>query len=70
MTEWIPISKDLPDHAVVVLTKIDDGSGERNIQPLKRRGTLWFFPDDSMYVYYRPTHWMATRFDASEGSDA
>jgi uncharacterized protein (DUF2126 family) len=23
-----------------------------------RRGRLWFFPDESMYVYYTPTDWM------------
>ncbi len=42
-----------------VLTKIDDAHGVRNEQPLKRRGRLWFFPDDIMYVYYTPTHWKA-----------
>ena len=41
----------------VVLTKIDDERGVRNIQSLKRIGNLWFFPDGGMYVYYRPTHW-------------
>lgn len=29
--------------------------GMCNEQTLKRRGRLWFFPDDSMYVYYTPT---------------
>lgn len=23
----------------------------------ERSGNLWFVPDGSMYVYYRPTHW-------------
>ena len=41
----------------VVLTKIDDAAGERNVQSLRRRGRLWFVPDGSMYVYYAPTHW-------------
>ena len=41
----------------VVMTKIDDEKGERNIQELKKVGNLWWFPDGSMYVYYRPTHW-------------
>lgn len=41
----------------VVMTWIDDVRGIRNAQPLKRRGSLWYFPDDSMYVYYTPTHW-------------
>lgn len=39
------------------MTKIDNENGCRNEQPLKRRGNLWFLPDDSMYVYYTPTHW-------------
>ena len=45
-----------PD-GVVVLTKIDDGRGVRNVQELKHSGNLWFLPDNSMYVYYTPTHW-------------
>ena len=40
------------------MTKIDDGRGVRNEQRLILRGRLWFFDDDSMYVYYTPTHWM------------
>lgn len=42
----------------VVLTKIHDADGERNIQKLKRQGRLWWLPSGSMYVYYTPTHWM------------
>ncbi len=41
----------------VIWTKIHDDEGDRNVAKLKRRGNLWFMPDDSMYVYYRPTHW-------------
>jgi len=48
---------DTAPECKTVETKIDDGNGERNIQPLKRMGRLWFFPDASMYVYYTPTHW-------------
>jgi len=56
--EWIPCSDQLPDEHVVVVTKIHgEGECERNVQPLKRQGRLWFFPDGSMYVYYTPTHW-------------
>lgn len=55
MSEWQPISTAPQD--VVIDTKIDDEIGLRNEQPLKRRGALWWFPDDSMYVYYTPTHW-------------
>jgi hypothetical protein len=55
---WREVSEQLPTENVVVQTKIDDKDGERNEQPLKRRGRLWFYPDDSMYVYYTPTHWL------------
>ena len=55
--DWMPITAAEPPDGVVVDTKIDDGDGARNEQPLKRRSNLWFFADDSMYVYYRPTHW-------------
>lgn len=41
----------------LVNTKISDIGGERNHAQLRRRGRLWYFADDSMYVYYRPTHW-------------
>ncbi len=58
-TEWIECAKRLPPNREVVNTKIDDERGVRNEQPLKRLNRLWFFPDDSMYVYYTPTHWAA-----------
>ena len=55
--DWIECSKELPPEGVEVETKIDDADGPRNEQSLKRKGSLWFFPDMSMYVYYAPTHW-------------
>lgn len=56
--DWIKTSEQLPDEDKVVSTKIDDANGCRNEGvKLKRQGRLWFFPDDSMYVYYKPTHW-------------
>jgi len=57
MAEWISTKDTLPDEGVEVETKLDDFRGIRNEHPLKRNGRLWFFPDDSMYVYYTPTHW-------------
>lgn len=57
MNPWLTTADSLPPEGVPVLTKIHDGAGCRNEQMLKRRGRLWFFPDDSMYVYYTPTHW-------------
>lgn len=56
-TKWIIVKDHTPPEEFVVETKIDDGRGVRNQANLKRRGSLWFLPDDSMYVYYRPTHW-------------
>lgn len=54
---WIPVNVGLPTNDTVVLTKIEDAKGERNVQRLRRRNNLWFVPDGSMYVYYTPTHW-------------
>jgi len=53
--KWNPI--EIAPENEVVMTKIDDKDGVRNEQPLKRQGNLWFYPDMSMYVYCRPTHW-------------
>lgn len=55
--KWMETKNVLPENQLVVETKIVDGKGERNVQQLKRRNSLWFFPDGSMYVYYTPTHW-------------
>jgi hypothetical protein len=60
MYEWQPIADAggwLAPANQVIETKIDDDNGVRNETMLKRRGSLWWFPDDSMYVYYVPTHW-------------
>ncbi len=57
MSEWTKTIDILPQEGLVVQTKIDDDMGCRNEQTLKRSGNLWFYPDGSMYVYYRPTHW-------------
>ena len=57
MSEWISVDFTLPKEGQEVMTKIDDGKGIRNETSLKRQGNLWFFPDMSMYVYYKPTHW-------------
>lgn len=52
---WIPVTSGLPPENQVVQT-ISDGGLQ---QDLKRRGSLYFFPDDSMYVYYRVAYWRA-----------
>lgn len=54
---WRSIADELPEEGVVVETKIDDAAGVRNEARLKRRGRMFFFADESMYVYYTPTHW-------------
>lgn len=56
MTEWWRPISTAPE-GVEVNTKLMDGMGSRNEQTLKRKGSLWWFPDGSMYVYYTPTHW-------------
>lgn len=52
---WLPAGS--APEGEIVETKIDDADGVRNVQPLRRSGSLWFVPDGSAYVYYRPTHW-------------
>ena len=54
---WQSVRYGLPENGVGVETKVDDGNGCRLVQKLKRKNDLWFLPDDSMYVYYTPTHW-------------
>jgi hypothetical protein len=54
---WLKVSYIPPVNGEVVMTKIDDENGVRNLQPLKKDGNLWWTPDGSMYVYYTPTHW-------------
>lgn len=55
MSDWQ--TTDTAPDGVIVMTKIDDANGVRNDGALYRSGNLWFVPDGSMYVYYRPTHW-------------
>ena len=60
---WEVITETNPPQGVVVLTKIDSDGDSRNEQKLVRKGNLWFFPDMSMYVYYRPTHYREISHD-------
>lgn len=55
--KWFACSRILPPESVIVETKVDDVKGIRNITKLKLYKNLWFFPDSSMHVYYKPTHW-------------
>ena len=54
---WIKTNDRLPETGVEVETKVSDFDGIRNIQNLIHENNLWWIPDMSMYVYYRPTHW-------------
>lgn len=54
---WIAVAEKLPPKGKVVMTKIDDKDGVRNVQELYYSSNLWWFPSGSMYVYYTPTHW-------------
>ncbi len=54
---WNRTQEILPEEGKVILTRIHDIGGERNLQKLKRQGRLWFTSDGAMYVYYTPTHW-------------
>jgi len=54
---WISVKDRVPPVGVVIDTKIDDEKGVRNEQQLVFENPLWFFPDHSMYAYYKPTHW-------------
>lgn len=51
--DWIPTDGELPPDGEVV-NAMDSGG---HVQKLKRRGRLWWFPDDSMYVYFTPKFW-------------
>lgn len=55
MTTWNDITT-APEN-VIVMTRVSDDRGIRNVQRLFRQGNLWWMPNGSMYVYYRPTHW-------------
>lgn len=68
MAVWQPI-ETAPENAEV-WTKIDDAGGERNVQPMLRRGRLWWInvgEPGEMYVYYCPTHWAKTLPDKLGG---
>lgn len=53
MIDWNPINT--APEGVLVDTCVD--LQQRNHQPLRRSGRLWFVPEGTMYVYYTPTHW-------------
>lgn len=50
---WTPTSLKLPPDGLVVLVMDSGGC----VQELKRKGSVWWFPDGSMYVYFVPCFW-------------
>lgn len=57
MSNWISCEQRLPPPGVLVMTKTHGAAGEQNVQRLRRSGQIWFIHDESLYVYYTPTHW-------------
>jgi hypothetical protein len=61
MTEpvkWNDINYRIPVDGRIVMTKIDDEKGVRNVQKLMfKNNKFWSAPDYTSYVYYTPTHW-------------
>lgn len=57
MSEWTRTADRLPPERASVRT-MDSGGMER---VLRRVGTLWWFPDMSMYVYFTPVAWAPLR---------
>jgi hypothetical protein len=48
---WLSVKLQPPPENEVV--EVQNNGGAK----LKKRGNLWWFPDDSMYVYYIPEYW-------------
>ena len=55
---WIKVSDRLPPQNNIVRTKIDEDGRVSNESKLIRKGTLWWLPDEAIYVYFTPTHWL------------
>lgn len=60
--EWYDVTESSPPPGLLVQVPNNEGA------ILRRRGWLWFLPDDSMYVYYTPTQWRPNPLDSAEGS--
>jgi len=55
---WVKVSDRLPPQNKIVRTKIDEEGRVRNESRLMLKGTIWWTPDESVYVYFIPTHWL------------
>ena len=51
--DWTLTERELPPDGQVVHT-MDSGG---HVHDLQRKGSLWWFADRSMYVYYVPKFW-------------
>ena len=54
---WVLINSLQPPENKVINYKIDDEKGCRNECQIIKKGNLYWLPDNSMYVYFTPTHW-------------
>ena len=55
---WIDCDVGKPPDNIEVKTRVEDIEGNVSRQQnLSLFNNLWFLPDMSMMVYYRPTHW-------------
>lgn len=54
MSQWRE-TKDVRPPEGVVVEAMDSGG---HTQELMLKGNLWWFPDESMYVYYTPVRWL------------
>jgi len=55
---WVKVSHRLPPENKIVRTKMDEDGRVMDESKLIRKGTLWWLPDESIYVYFTPTHWL------------
>lgn len=55
------VARDWLEHNAPLQTPVEtmiwDEKGARNLAVLIKDKGLWWTPDMSMYVYYKPTHW-------------
>ena len=55
---WIKVSDRLPPENKIVKTKVHKYGMVSNESKLVRKGSLWWLPNKSIFVYFTPTHWL------------
>lgn len=50
---WTDVQEKLPPDGQIVEVKTPGG----DVRDLVLRNNLWWLPDETMYVYFVPTHW-------------